>query len=103
MTRLVAFDHATEVRFVPNLMDMSKEELVHSWYTEEEERAIQADLFQTLKVLRSGIEGAQNDVCTRGLEHLHSSLHLEKVKTRKKNVIKAVLREQARQKKSRNP
>jgi hypothetical protein len=83
--RSVTFEHNVDVREVPHLKDLPKEDLIETWYTSEDFDRIKKSLVITLRLMVAK-KPIGNDQCTRGLEFRtpHGA------KLRKKNKLDAL-------------
>jgi len=99
----VRFAARTKVFFVPSLMDMTGEEIASAYTTADAERlASQADIRKNIRAMRRTRPGkrqsdGEDDICSRGLEHMQSMESLAQRKASKVSVLAGVLDEQDRQ------
>jgi hypothetical protein len=83
--RSVTFDHNVDVREVPHLKDLPKEDVFETWYTSEDFDRIKKSLVVTLRLMVAK-KPVGSDQCTRGLEFRAP----QGAKLRKKNKIDAL-------------
>ena len=83
--RSVSFSTHIDVQEVPHWKDLPEEEVVATWYTNEEFLVIKNTLIATIRLMMSK-KPIPDDMCTRGLEFRHP----EGARMRKKNKIDAL-------------
>ena len=90
--KLVNFRGLTRTYLIPTLDEFTEDDYNRIFLTEKDRNKIQHDIIDSIAAMR--INGQQSDHCLRGLESIRSHSHSEKAKTRRLQVINAVLDEQ---------
>eukprot|EP00526_Cylindrotheca_closterium_P022641 CAMPEP_0113622658 /NCGR_PEP_ID=MMETSP0017_2-20120614/11624_1 /TAXON_ID=2856 /ORGANISM="Cylindrotheca closterium" /LENGTH=177 /DNA_ID=CAMNT_0000532521 /DNA_START=53 /DNA_END=586 /DNA_ORIENTATION=+ /assembly_acc=CAM_ASM_000147 len=65
--RSLTFSSNVKVQEIPHLLELTREEIVATWYTEQECKAIKSDAVKVIK--RMLTNSLEKDECARGLEH----------------------------------
>ena len=111
-SRAVRFSTRAVGRIIPSKNDMTDSQIADLWVTDADSEASQRSVVTAVRTLRRILEAHPEDltsdgsthniderhnICTRGLEHMRSTVHLEQMRINKDCHYDAIFDEQDRQ------